>query len=373
MGTQGQEEIEDSRFSNGGLEIILNEVLCFLSTKLDCVPTDVLVLLCSDAFDNDDVEKAKRILFAACPGPSDSRLRYIARQGSNKKITNLNDIIKKLQEAGTDAPVFVAKDLTKLPPIRMENIDVTNLLHRLEALTDEVSAMKTQIEKIQPLTEEISRLKVGMARLQTQPRISENSHRGVPAAVGARSQDVHPERPAPPRTRNGDRSHDEQERRQSQNVIIHTNAEESRATYASVISGNEWRTAGLKKKNYARRLGTGADSTITVVKNLKLVTMFGSRFGPNVTVEEVTNHFKSKGLNVTCEALKARHPERYASFKIALRAEDPFPLLKPENWPKGTYYRRYREEKSNTGGRRTEAGHRRTEMGNIDSHLSHNV
>ena len=90
MGHEGNAEMEASRFMNGTQEVIVDEVLCFLSSKIDCVPTDVLLLLCNDAFDDADVEKAKRILFTSRPPQPPSKIRFSVRQEPNKKNKNLN-------------------------------------------------------------------------------------------------------------------------------------------------------------------------------------------------------------------------------------------------------------------------------------------
>ena len=125
--------------------------------------------------------------------------------------------------------------------------------------------------------------------------------------------------------------------------------------------------AGRKPKKYTRRTGTADSSKITVIKNMKLLTMFGSRFGPNITTDDILEHFKGKGLNVICEPLQARYPQKYASFKVSLRAENPFPLLKEENWPKGCYFRRFREA------RNTKHANKDNELGDIDSVSGDNV
>ena len=379
MGHEGNAEMEASRYMNGTREVIVDEVLCFLSSKIDCVPTDVLLLLCNDAFDDADVEKAKRILFISRPPKPPSKLRFSVRQEPNKKNKNLKDIIQLLAELGEDIPVFVARDLMKLPPIRMENIDVSNLLHRLDSLSTEVSSMKSAVDTVQSLTAEVATLKATVERLQLQGKVRDhplmqqmpqrrNSNvskktnsaalktapatmgpPNIPALTGETSDSTGPP-PGPERP--------------------HSNglpAAENQLSYAGAAATGGWMIAGRKPKKYTRRTGTADSSKITVIKNMKLLTMFGSRFGPNITTDDILEHFKGKGLNVICEPLQARYPQKYASFKVSLRAENPFPLLKEENWPKGCYFRRFREA------RNTKHANKDNELGDIDSVSGDNV
>ena len=350
MGGEDDEmDASRSRFTNGSQEVILNEVLCFLSTKLDCVPSDVLVLMCTNSFGDADIDKAKKILYQACPPKSSSKLRYTERKEPNKKTKNLNDIIHLLTEYGDNIPVFVAKDLSKLPPIRMDNIDASNLLHRLDSLSTEVSSLKTAVEKVQPLTEEVATLKAAMERLRLHQSVCSHPPTHPPASnvrtdgkkgTSKKSTSQTSTHIAPPTTARRDTA-------PTVNAVGDSLEEATPShTYAEKAAANgNWQVAGKPKKSQNRinRTGTADGSNITVIRNKKLLTMFGSRFGPNVKPNDIVCHFKAKGLDVNCESLKARHPDKYASFKVSIRAEDPFPLLRPENWPKGSYFRRFRD------------------------------
>ena len=373
MGHEGNAELEASRFMNDTREVIVDEVLCFLSSKIDCVPTDVLLLLCNDAFDDADVEKAKRILFTSRPPKPPSKIRFSVRQEPNKKNKNLNDIIKLLAELGEDIPVFVARDLMKLPPIRMENIDVSNLLHRLDSLSTEVSSMKSAVDKVQSLTSEVATLKAAVDRLQLQGKVRDHPlmqqmpqrrNSNVGKKTNSAALKIAPATKGPPNLPAPTMETSYSTGPPPGPELPHSSgppAAENQLSYAGAAATGAWMIAGRKPKKYSRRTGTADDSKITVIKNLKLLTMFGSRFGPNVTTDDIVEHFKGKGLNVTCESLKARYPEKYTSFKVSLRAENPFLLLKEENWPKGSYFRRFREVRT------TKHANKNNELGDIDS------
>ena len=89
------------------------------------------------------IEIAKRKLFDIVPDGDSEGMRYIKRQGKKKSTQNLNDILKKLHELDDDLPIFVAQDLSNLPPISIDGINVSVLLRKIESLSMQVSMLKT--------------------------------------------------------------------------------------------------------------------------------------------------------------------------------------------------------------------------------------
>ena len=101
-------------------EVIVDELLCFLCNKIDVLPTQTIADLCVTTFDDSDIEMSKKRLFDLCADENPSR--FLRLQGPNKSSVNVDDMLRLLQEKGTDAPVFVARDarprgLSRLPPI----------------------------------------------------------------------------------------------------------------------------------------------------------------------------------------------------------------------------------------------------------------
>ena len=128
--------------------LVSNELLCFIANKMNTVPTDTIVMLCTNQYDSGDIENAKRILFNLCPCGNG---RYIQRKGGKKNVLNLEDIVRRFHEydstADTPRPCFVASNLANLPPITFDSIDVSVLLLKLERVTDEVMMLKTGMKK----------------------------------------------------------------------------------------------------------------------------------------------------------------------------------------------------------------------------------
>ena len=62
--------------------------------------------------------------------------------GERKKLETLRDIMALIQRQINDLPVtFVALDLSNLPPVSFDNIDVCVLLSRMEHMKLEVAAI----------------------------------------------------------------------------------------------------------------------------------------------------------------------------------------------------------------------------------------
>ena len=113
-----------------GKDLVLNELLCFVQSKIDLFDVDLIVKLCEENphFDSEVIEKAKDTLFKLCHNESD-KTEWKGRKGEHKGDRNLRDIYNLLQEKGSSAPKFVAKDLNILPPVTFKTIDVSVLLH----------------------------------------------------------------------------------------------------------------------------------------------------------------------------------------------------------------------------------------------------
>ena len=151
--------LSDCEHENGGAVMIANELLCFVHNKINVLPSDTIVQLCEKHYRCQDIETAKRKLFEVCP----TEARYVQRKGHKKNTLNLDDIVKRFHELDPDAdviPLFVARDLTNLPPITFDSIDVTVLLTKLERLTDQVAMLQTDLEAQTTVTENIKGLYV---------------------------------------------------------------------------------------------------------------------------------------------------------------------------------------------------------------------
>ena len=80
--------------NNGsGKRVILNELLSFVSYKLNIMPPDTIIQLCASLYSDDEVYTAKVLLFDLCADQADRQDRLIKWAGQKKKQLSLKDIV----------------------------------------------------------------------------------------------------------------------------------------------------------------------------------------------------------------------------------------------------------------------------------------
>ena len=119
---------------------IVCELLCFISNKVNIMPYETLVKLCIDFYSVEDIAIAKDMLYACIPNTSRKQKN---RRGENKKLYGIQDIVNVFLELPTNSvPNFVCRDLSKLPPLSMNNFDVSGIMRILETLNTEVKLLQ---------------------------------------------------------------------------------------------------------------------------------------------------------------------------------------------------------------------------------------
>ena len=137
-------------------EIVVNELLCFVQNKMNMLPSETIVQLCSKHYRTDEIETAKKKLYEVCPTDT----RVLNRKGPKKNVQNLDDVVKRLNELDPEReviPFFVARDLGNLPPITFNSIDVSVLLAKIESMHDEVQLMRAGMTCQQSTAETLKR------------------------------------------------------------------------------------------------------------------------------------------------------------------------------------------------------------------------
>ncbi|KAL0881932.1 hypothetical protein ABMA27_001691 [Loxostege sticticalis] len=100
-----------------------------------------LVQICTSAFSESDILNAKNLLFDSL---SSSRRKKI-RKRIGKSRRDLEDIISVIKETDPEEiPVFVARELHKLPPVLFNHVDVTRLLKDIVRIDNELKVIKGQ-------------------------------------------------------------------------------------------------------------------------------------------------------------------------------------------------------------------------------------
>ncbi|KAL0851478.1 hypothetical protein ABMA28_007275 [Loxostege sticticalis] len=112
--------------------IVIDELLSYIQNKVSISDEESLVRICSSVFTSVQIENSKKLLFEAVS----SELKRKIRKGKGKENRELYDIISFFKATDPDVlPIFVARDLEKLPPITFDHLDVSKTVTGTDGLT----------------------------------------------------------------------------------------------------------------------------------------------------------------------------------------------------------------------------------------------
>ncbi|KOB70955.1 Mutant cadherin [Operophtera brumata] len=121
--------------------VVINEVLAFICNKVDVMDEESISRICISAFSGNDILSAKNLLFDSLP----TTRRKKIRKRLGKSLRDIDDIITVIKESDPeDFPIFVARDLQKLPPVLFDHVDVTRILKDLVRMQNEILTIKEQ-------------------------------------------------------------------------------------------------------------------------------------------------------------------------------------------------------------------------------------
>ena len=83
-----------SKASYQGPNIIVNELLTFVSNKIDILTHDDIVKICTDFYEEDAIIISKKLAFDLC---ENNPCRFKKRQGNDKSTKNVSDILALLK------------------------------------------------------------------------------------------------------------------------------------------------------------------------------------------------------------------------------------------------------------------------------------
>lgn len=116
--------------------------------ELTVIDEDTLTRICLSAFSIEEIKKSKSLLFESLS----SDQRKILRKGKGKEERDLNDIVSLFKTVDPEEiPVFVARQLEKLPPITFDHLDCTKLLKDILRLQAEINSVKAGYATVQQL------------------------------------------------------------------------------------------------------------------------------------------------------------------------------------------------------------------------------
>lgn len=352
-----------------------SDILCFIQNKMASSPHDLLCKVVNDFYGEDDIETSKYLLFDSCKGSS----RLIKRKGVSKK-QNVQDIINRLNESGSEAPIYVAKDLSNLPVTSLESYDLAKMAKELNGLRKELSSVtKLLLSTLSNLNELNERMNVQAAStnsisvnlveevtetwptnsvdLTLSPPAVPNPALDVDAEVAPNAEDV-PD-PAPDVEAAPTGSADTEGT--STTHIPESSPNNSHPPRGSLDTEGFTTVRGRQRPTFSsvasrpKQNSETARSTHSIRaapshhprKKSSDADLFITRLHSDTTTHDVLCHIKSQiGSNrVTVIQLKTKF-DSYTSFKVCVPMNKKLVVEDSKNWPEGVLVKRFFSKKN---------------------------
>ena len=171
-------------------DVFISEVLCFLSNRFSCTSRLQLKSILTAFFKEDELSEAKDQLFTdAAKTNVDGLPRNVKRaQGDNRLkalAVDLLDMFTCLDErrALTSLPVYVARNLDRIPTVKLEDMELFCVSQKLEALEKRLAAVETVNSKLDHISDQLAVQMDTVAgaaeRIDKMAAVSESSQRPV--------------------------------------------------------------------------------------------------------------------------------------------------------------------------------------------------
>ncbi|XP_026738663.1 uncharacterized protein LOC113501674 [Trichoplusia ni] len=387
--------------------IVIDELLSYIQNKISVIDEITLMRICTTSFSSEEIQKSKSLLFDSLS----TDVRKISRKRKGKEVRDLEDIISLFKVTDPDAiPIFVARQLEKLPPITFDHLDCTKLLKDLLLVKEEIEQVKTtyaSVKQLEDLRNEVIGLKndrimytpaqyinnksgawfdnneanaindstievnsvcdklqkeelVANSKLQNNsncryPKISDkeivNCVNEEPSVVVThRDMQKSPRTPPPlaPVTENKTK-----QQKDDQLTVLITSAPVSpNAAESECESRNntEWRTISYKKRSnyrYAGKAGTARDVQGSFKAAERKVPIFISNVHKDTMAKDIVSYIQSKTQDVvSLEKINTKKQKEHNAYKFFV-SESKLSLFLDENiWPEGIIFRRFVHFKS---------------------------
>lgn len=124
--------------STGTTNPLQNELLCFLQKRCSVVAFDDLVTICANFYTAKEIECARVTLATFA---SDKRIPRYKGCDRDKNKKCVSDLLKLCLDPTCQLPCFYAMEITRLPPVGVDHIDVSALLQEITSLRQEIRSI----------------------------------------------------------------------------------------------------------------------------------------------------------------------------------------------------------------------------------------
>ena len=343
--------------------IVVDEMLCFLVCKMQVLDPDTLVRLITTTYKIENIEASKKRLFNLC-----GTFRNVQHKGEKKDALHVKDMIKLLQERGTDVPTFVCRpdDLAKLPPITFDSIDVSALLSQMQKTQDEMALLKATMDSQSKVVKDLAAVNSGLdVRLTRMEKkyddpfyrdnvlTQDNSEQTIPMSIAGNNKEGSCQQVDGKKTDGRGTWTEVMKRGRRDTAPVDKCQSRAKNTPTPQIPSAapqpvQPRTGTSRKKKRQGVVGTVDTPDISTVKT-KVVHMFATRFLPDLEAETLQVYLQKKlQIAVICRKIDTER-KRFSSFQVTVECEDPKTLYDPNIWPNGAYVRRYYELRKHRG------------------------
>lgn len=379
--------------------IVIDELLSYIQNKVSISDEESLVRICSSVFTSEQIENSKKLLFEAVS----SELKRKIRKGKGKENRELYDIISFFKATDPDVlPIFVARDLEKLPPITFDHLDVSKLLKDLVRVQTDIETLKascvtmSQFEdfkseclNVKHRSPPFSAVKVNIKRgaycdsgpmglshlddsilksceisktcddtinnencLQYRSIIKQlegtsetaavqnqtDYNRGVTACVSERQV-----------TMSESRLDNEHNNVQSEDLpLLEYGSAVKSASYVDAVKSSEWKTVDKKKKKVSKNRIEGKTGTVLIDANEKFraaemkIPLFITNVHKDTRDSDIIDYISKKTHEtVVLEKISIKRHCDYNAYKFFV-SRNKLPLYLDEKlWPQGIIFRRF--------------------------------
>lgn len=373
--------------------IVINEILSFVCNKIDVLDEDSLCRICVSSFSEEDITTAKSLLFDSVP----TTKRKIQRKRDGKAKRDIDDIICLLKETDPERiPIFVSRDLQKLPPVLFDHLDCTKLLKELQLMKNEIKELKEAKEQLVTI-QQLESIRNDIEQIKSSGiKVPQNESKRVDCMVNnelddSDSYDTIISAPSSPLL-NSSRAEGKAEKviedrneptRNGRSVPVlnimthradacalsadalapvrvttvgHTavsngDQDGQQLTFANVVrnvtsSGNDGWTVVQRKYRKQRFTGNKGKAVIKPDEKFKaaeiMIPLYISNVSKGLSSDDIVKYIKDKcNLLVKVEKIIMKIEKEYDSYKIYIPKYQVDILMQDDVWPAGVSYRRF--------------------------------
>lgn len=333
------------------LHPVQSEILCFIGNKTSVLTTESLVDLCASFYKLDEIESARTLLAKYLP----NRLPKHRGSDAEKKVKTVTDIVKTCLDSNVNLPTFYAVDLTRLPPVGVEHID-------LSALLKEVVALRSEVRAATAIKEELAAVRAEFATMvSTMTTTNDLKSTGIAGDLPTGlTSTILPISINEAETATKSMAQVLSSAIQSGSLNVSKPANKVQRVSQQAASRQAANGSNVKKPRKVI-VGTASNSHLKPsVDTVRQIDIFVSRLHPGTVQSELVECITdakgdTKVLDINCTLLKSKYEYLYSSYHIEIKVtSDNFKkaielFTSPDTWPSGILVRRYFKPKNVSG------------------------